>query len=524
MTTQRATPSPDDGLRRRAAAAFTAGDLAEAESLSRALLRRDPRSADALHHLGLIAHRRGQPADAIALLRRALRLAPKNANVHFNLGVVLIETGDVAAAIESQRAAVACDPEYGAAWSSLSAALYQAGQFDEAVAAARRAVELSPCMVGAAVNLAIALEATGEETAPVAAFLACVERNPESADAWFELARALQRRGQAQAAIQAYERTCTLRPDHVMAHAQCALARLLVGDLARGWAEYEWRLRRPGLDARRSTAPRWRGEDLADRTILVHTEQGLGDALHMVRYLAPLAEVARAVIVEVDRAVLPVVPRVPRVTAVASGEVIPAHDVVSPLLSLPLRFGTTLETIPGRAPYLHVDASRVDAWDKMLSERGGGRRVGLVWAGNPDHDNDHNRSIPFASLAPLVEQAGFAWYGLHNRPLDAGAAAAGVIDLSARLTDLGETAAAIMGMDLVITVDTAVAHLAGGLGKPVWILVPFVPDWRWLLDRDDSPWYPTARLFRQRRAGDWDAVIGRVAAALSAGGRARANT
>jgi hypothetical protein len=247
----------------------------------------------------------------------------------------------------------------------------------------------------------------------------------------------------------------------------------------------------------------------------------LGDAIQMLRYVAPLATRAERVILQVDRAVLPLVPRLANVTPIVDGAS-PAFDVECPSLSLPLCFGTTLDNIPGGRAYLEADAERVRAWGTRIHgvSVAAERRIGLVWSGNPAFGNDRNRSVRFATLAPLLRMAGARWFSLHVRPLEAAASDAGVIDMSSDLTDLGETAAAIMCLDLVITVDTSVAHLAGALGKPVWILLPFVPDWRWLLGRNDSPWYPSARLFRQRGIGDWDSVIADVTAAMRSGSEA----
>jgi hypothetical protein len=311
-------------------------------------------------------------------------------------------------------------------------------------------------------------------------------------------------------------RVVTLQPDHADAHYHSALAALSIGNFRDGWQQYEWRWRSFGAAARRTFAqPLWLGDtSLEGRTILLHAEQGMGDAIQFARYVPLVAQRARSVVLEVHRPLKSLLGRLEGAAAVFNlGDPLPSFDLQCPLLSLPLAFGTELGTIPGREPYLRSsDASRM-IWSERLPQRQP-LRVGLVWAGNPELKNDRNRSIPLERMAPLLAMPGVQFVSL-QRDVRSGDAEVlmrsdQLTDISADLQDFDDTAAVVSLLDLVIAVDTAVAHLAGALGKPVWLLLPFGPDPRWMLDREDSPWYPTARLFRQPKRGDWDFVLARV--------------
>ena len=315
------------------------------------------------------------------------------------------------------------------------------------------------------------------------------------------------------------------RQDYADAHFLKGLANLVTGDLARGWAGYEWRHRAPvaRLTRREQPRPLWLGDvDLAGKTILLHSEQGFGDSIQFCRYVPLVAARGARVVLEVEQPLCGLMRGLPGVTEIVArkdhaGEPLPDHDLHCPLPSLPLAFATKLETIPANGPYLHAPESAMAQWTLRL---GGARglRIGLAWSGNPNHIRDRERSMPLDHLLPLLNvDASFVSL---QKQLRAGEAEllsrAGIRDVSDDLHDFTDTAALIAQLDLVITVDTGVAHLAGALGKPVWILVTHAPDWRWLLDRDDSPWYPTARLFRQSDSRDWSDVVARVGAALVA--------
>jgi hypothetical protein len=360
------------------------------------------------------------------------------------------------------------------------------GKLDEAVACYRRALDLKPDLVEAHSNLGVAFNDQG----------ICSE------------------------AAACYRRALELNPDLAEVHLYQSLLSLLTGDFQRGWAEYQWRWKTKASPPREFAQPLWEGQPLRNGTILLHAEQGLGDTIQFVRYAALVKRRAAAVIVECPRPLLSVLKSCAGVDRlVARGDGLPPFDVRVPLLSLPGVFGTTLENVPATTPYLFADPGLVSRWREEL-DRQAGFKIGIAWRGSPAHTNDRVRSFPLACFQPLARLP-----GVHLLSLQKGAGAEElqdqrnqfpVTEAGSRLEDFADTAALMMNLDLVIACDTAVAHLAGALGVAVWVALPLVPDWRWLLDRDDSPWYPTMRLFRQKKLGDWAGVFQRIATALDA--------
>jgi hypothetical protein len=386
-------------------------------------------------------------------------------------------------------------------------------------------VQLRPGHLNAHSNLGAVLARLNRGEEAEVACRAAIRLQPGHAGAHANLGLALRSLGRFEAAIASLREAIRLQPGHVKAHVDLGMTLLLLGRFAEGFAEYEHRLtpRPAGVLG----PPSWRGEPLEGRTILLHAEQGIGDTIQFIRYLP---EVRRCGAGRVLLAAPPPFTRLlaglPHLDALVRAEdwaEIRAH-VHCPLLSLPHALGTTIETIPAPVPYLRAEPAALARWRERL-EDARNLRVGLVWAGNPRHQDDRNRSIAPERLAPLLRVKDVCWASLQlGAPVQAlheQVPGGAVLDLASELTDLAETAAAMMQLDLVIAVDTAVAHLAGALGRPVWVLLPAVPDWRWLLGREDSPWYPTMRLFRQRRPGDWDGVVVQVAAALEALARRR---
>jgi len=341
---------------------------------------------------------------------------------------------------------------------------------------------------------------------------------PDFADAHYNLGVALHGQGRFDEALTSYDEAARLNPEFVDARWNRAFLWLTMGRFAEGWREHEWRWRRKHQPPRSFPQPLWKGEPIAGRSILLHNEQGIGDTLQFVRYAPLVAAHGARVLVQVQRPLA----RLVRgsldggIEVLAEGDLLPPFDLHAPLLSLPLAFATTLENVPARVPYLKTDAAAAARWRSRIGPAPG-LKIGLVWAGNAQHKNDRNRSIALERLLPLIDEIKARWFSLQvgERAGDLARIASGKINnLADRFTDFGETAAAIDNLDLVISVDTAVAHLAGALGKPVWVLLPAVPDWRWLLGRADSPWYPTARLFRQPARGDWDSVMQALRTAL----------
>jgi hypothetical protein len=307
-------------------------------------------------------------------------------------------------------------------------------------------------------------------------------------------------------AVEACEAAIRLRPDFAQAHWNLAIAALLSGDLPRGFAEYEWRKRHPRHQADFPPLPgeMWDGSNPTGRTILVRAEQGFGDAIHFARYLPLISAAGGMPILVCSAALVPLIGSMPGVRAVAPSAALPTYDAWVDQASLAQIFGTTLETIPAAEGFLQAEPGRVRDWKARLP---GGRTIGVAFAGNPKHSDDRRRSVPPELINRLLDIRGVS---LVNLQYGQDARRLGLPDLTPWLTDYQETAALIAALDLVITVDTSVAHMAGALGKPVWILLPHAPDWRWLLGRTDSPWYRSARLFRQPAAGDWGSVLAQI--------------
>jgi hypothetical protein len=308
-----------------------------------------------------------------------------------------------------------------------------------------------------------------------------------------------------------FDRAIALEPNMPEAHWNKALLCLTLGDYERGLEGYEWRWRgATELTSRGFAQPQWRGEDIAGKTVFLHAEQGFGDSIQMLRYLPLVKARAAHVVLELPDPLMPLLgPMADDVTVFNRGTPLPHFDVHCPLMSLPLAFGTRVDTVPQNIPYLRVPAERLEKWRARLP-RTDKPRVGLVWSGKPSHKNDHNRSIPLTKLSSLIALPGLSFVSLQREYRDADLpvlAQMPIARIDEALNDFADTAAAMEQCDLVIAVDTAVAHLAGSLGRPLWVLLSHIQDWRWLRERADSPWYPSARLFRQARDGNWDGVI-----------------
>jgi Tfp pilus assembly protein PilF len=396
--------------------------------------------------------------------------------------------------------------------------LREMGRHGEALDACNRALALKPDYTEGYNNRGNALIELNRPADALADYDRALEAAPDNVYAWVNRGNALRYLDRAEEAIESFDRAIALAPDLAEAHWNKGLLCLSVGDFARGWAGYEWRWRREGeLQPREFTQPQWRGETLAGKIILLHAEQGFGDSIQFIRYLPMVAEKGAKIILEIPDGLVPLVENAANIEGIyRRGDTLPHFNVHCPLMSLPLAFGTTIDTIPAPVPYLHAPGKRAKIWRDRLA--GIGRpRVGLVWSGKPSHKNDHNRSIALSRLKPLLSVGGTHFISLQREYRDSDLAALGRLPirrLDEFLTDFADTAAVIGELDLIITVDTAVAHLAGAMAKPLWLLVPHVQDWRWLRGRNDSPWYPTARLFRQPQIGDWDGAIAAMAKEL----------
>lgn len=515
----------------QAVEAQRAGRLDDARALYTQVLQENPRDVDALHLLGRIAIAKGELDFGIALLQQAVRLAPQFAEAQNNLGNACAAKPIWEAAVAAYRAAVAADPTYAEAWANLGSALTigtlggpqkTTQQLTDAADACRRALRLRPGLAEGWNNLGGALTALGEVESSVVAYREALRLKPAYAEALGNLAYSLQLENQLEAALACYREAVRVAPDFAVGHFGEGLVQLLAGNLRAGFPKYEARWDAAQRGQRRDfAAPLWLGEPpLAGKTILLHAEQGLGDTLQFARYAPLLTARGARVLLEVQSVLKPLLGSLPGVARLlVRGEALPAFDLHCPLLSLPLACGTDRETVPADTPYVRAPADRVERWRPVFA---GIKevKVGVAWAGNPHHRNDRNRSVPFESFAALFATPGCRFFGLQKdvAPDDAARLArmAAFTDFSAQIADFGDSAAIIQELDIVVTVDTATAHLAGALGAKTWILLPFSPDWRWMIEREDSPWYPTARLFRQKQPGHWPAVIDRVAVELRA--------
>lgn len=455
----------------------------------------------------------GQPGAAIAPYRRLCTLQPGNVEAHISLGVCLQETEDLEGAIACYEKAIAAAPESAAALTNLGLAHSAAGDVTAARDALQEAVALEPDDPDTQCALGAVLQKIGQSDRAVSCFESAISVTPEHARAWSNLGNARQDQLRLKDALAAHDRAVALAPDDAEIHWNQAMSLLLSGELAAGFAAYEWRFRTKNHAPPTHNSPRWAGGAPRGQRILLLAEQGFGDAIQFVRYAAILRARGADIVLQCHPKLVTLFETLsgsPKV--IATGEAPPPVDAHLPLMSLPHLLGTTPDSVPADIPYLHAaqDARRPPPPD-------GRRRIGLCWTGNPDHPDNMHRSLPFASLAPLLVHRDIDWRSLQFGPA-AGDAHGFLPDnpaWTACLEGFGNTAAALESCDLVITVDTSTAHLAGALGRPVWLLLKYAPDWRWMIGRDDSPWYPTARLFRQTRPGDWNDVIDRVDAALT---------
>jgi tetratricopeptide (TPR) repeat protein len=503
------------------------GAVDEAILACRRALALKPDSAAAHNNLGNALRKTGAIDDAIAAFRRAISLKPEFAEALSNLGNALCEKGAVDDAVAAYRRALVLQPDSAAVYRNLGGALTDTGALDAAVAALRRAIELEPDFADAYSDLGLALQETKQLDEAIAACRQAVVLKPSVAEVHYNLAHMLLLRGDfprcCDEAIAACRQAVALKPSFADAHYNLALMLLLRGDFREGWAEHEWRWRVKDFVSPYPSygQPQWDGSDLAGRTILLHWEQGFGDTIQFIRYVPLVAERCGKVVVKSQPQLHRLLQSMPGVDQwILPGEPLPPFDAHCPLMSLPLALGTTVQTIPGSVPYLHADSRAIECWRERLARDSVGPKLklGLVWAGSATQKNDR-RSLPLSLLAPLVRVRGVDFYSLQKgepaRQAMAPPGGMNLIDWTEELRDFADTAALLAGLDLVITVDTAVAHLAGAMGKDVWVLVPFEPDWRWPPGRDASPWYPTARLFRQQATGRWNEVIERVAGCLA---------
>lgn len=498
----------------------TRGELDAAAALYLQIILAEPQNFDALHMLGVYSFQTGDLASAHRLLTQALRIRPDDPLAHVHHAAVLQSQGRLEEALLAIQQALRLAPDHALALNNgaglLSSDLKRPA---EALPLLEHALRLNDNDATAWNGMGYALVELRRYEDALLCLARALQLQPNFALALYNQGNALQYLNRLDEAMRSYDAALAQTPDMVDAHFAQSACRLLMGDLPRGLKQYEWRWRKPAYLAlaQQFTQPQWQGDTpLHGKTLLVYAEQGLGDTLQMARYVPQLTAQGAQVILQVQDALVSLLTGLDGTTVIGKQQPLPAYDLHIPLMSLPAALGTQLSSIPADVPYVQADAARSAQWQARLGPRSA-PRVGLAWAGNPKHDNDSQRSIPLRTMRQLL-QPGLEFIAL-QRDLSAAdrlqlASEPALHSHAAAQTDLAETAALIAQLDLVICVDTSIAHLAGALGKPTWLLLPYAPDWRWMLEREDSPWYPTMRLFRQQRAGDWDTVLDRVHAAL----------
>jgi tetratricopeptide (TPR) repeat protein len=498
------------------------GRFEEAIGCYRQALRLNPAYPEAHNNLGEALLAQNRPEEAVAPCREALRLHPGSAQAHNTLGSALRQLGKFDDAIAHYRQALQLQPNYGEAHSNLGIAFYQQRKLDAAIASYRQALSSKPELPQAHYNLGVALAEQGRLDDAVPAYQEAVRLKPNYAEAVGNLGHALRAQGKLDEALACYQRAVELSPDDPAAHMSRAFAWLLLGDYEKGFAEYEWRWRAREFGSPPFAAPPWDGLPLAGRTILLHAEQGLGDTLQFVRYAKLVQARGGRVVLLCQKPLKRLLVATPGVDQiVAQGETIPDFSAHAPLLSLPRIFGTTLQTTPADVPYVFPEPALVERWSKVVAEVPG-FKIGIAWQGNPDFRGDRFRSFPVKHLAAVAALPGVRLISLQKGPgteqLHTLPEPFPVVDLGSGLDEESgpfmDTAAVMMQLDLIISMNSAIVHLAGALGARTWLALDAASDWRWLLGREDSPWYPSLRLFRQERLGDWDGVFRRMAGAL----------
>jgi tetratricopeptide (TPR) repeat protein len=476
-----------------------AGVLAQALALQ-------PEAAEGWALLGAAFNLSGRLRDAVDALRHAIKLQPSEARFHFDLGVTSAQLGHTNEAEEAYRKALQQRTHFPEALNNLGNLLRRRGADEEAAACYRNALVQRPDYCDARYNLGLALQTLDLPEKAESCYRAVVRQLPDHHAAKNNLANTLLETGKPGEALDYYEEALRVKPDNPEYRANLGMAQLLSGNFAEGWRNYGARSVAP-----RNAAPLWKGEPLQGRTILLCSEQGFGDTIQFVRYTRLLSELDVRVLVSCPQSLTRLLNTMPDIAGLAAiTGALPASDYQVPLLHLPAILGTRLETIPAHIPYLFADPDLVRDWALKLDIPKSHLKVGIAWRGSPAHRNDRKRSIEPAELSALAGVPGTSFISLQQGLSDGVGGALPFVPLGRELTDFADTAALMSNLDIVISVDTAVTHLAGALAVPVWTLLAYNPDWRWMLGRDDSPWYPGMRLFRQERRGDWGSVMRRV--------------
>ena len=529
------------------------GQFYQAEELFNDILKNCHDSADALHMLGIKAFLEEAYQRAADLIGKAIELNPKNAAYYSDRGFAIQQLKQYEAALEHYDKAIAIQPtmaithlnrgnvlkalnqpeaaneSYDTAIALLekktgsSDALHQLGlmaferkEYERAVDLIGKAIALNPETAAFHSDRGLALQRLKRLDEALENYDKAIVLNSDISIIHLNRGNAFKEKRLLEAAIESYDHAITIKPDYATAHWNKSLEQLTLGDFDNGWKSYEWRWKEDSFPSPRRNFPHplWLGkESLHGRTILLHSEQGLGDTLQFCRYVPLVAELGARVILEVEQPLLALFEQLQGVSEfVAKGLLLPEFEFQAPLLSMPLAFKTKLDTIPGKQKYLVADARKVEAWQQKLGPKRM-PRIGLVWSGRPEHQNDKLRSIKLSELIQYLPSA-LEYITLQKelRPSDRETLESynNIACYGEELKDFTDTAALCELMDVVISVDTSVAHLSGALGRPTWIMLPFIPDWRWLLDRTDSPWYQSVKLYRQETEDDWKGVLKKI--------------
>jgi tetratricopeptide (TPR) repeat protein len=506
-----------------------AGRLPQAEQLYRQVLAMQPNHPWAIQLLGMIAHQVGNSQLAIQLIRRAISIEP-NADFYNNLGEILRTTGAIEEAQVCLEKCIQLNPRFAAAYNNLGEIYRDRKDLKQAAVLYRKAIELDPSDPGPYNNLGIATHDLGDPISAIELYqrsLSLREQLGGASDFGYDdtlnnLGTSLLDLRRVEEALITFRKVIALNPGHADAHNNLSHGLLLNGDFAEGWEEYEWRWKSnkfPSLQ-RNFSQPLWNGQNIAGQRILIHAEQGLGDSIQFLRYVPLVARLGAHVILECKPELLSLVKEIdgPH-EVIAFGQPLPDFQWQVPMLSLPRAFKTTRDSIPATIPYLHADPALVDAWRKKLGPSNGTLRVGLSWAGNPTQAIDQFRSLHLNQLSSLSDVKSVTFHSLQKgyavEQIKSAPPGFNLIDHSDELSDFSQTAALMMNLDLILSTCTSVPHLAGALGRPVWIMLPFNCDWRWGVSGESTPWYPTMRLLRQEQFGSWDATIEKLADELA---------
>ncbi|MDR3438044.1 tetratricopeptide repeat protein [Telmatospirillum sp.] len=497
----------------------TAGRLDRAIGCYCKILELKPNDRDAHNNLANALLTLDRLEEAMACYRRIIDLEPNDPATHYNLGLALQKQGRLEEAARCYRRTIDIAPGHLKAHNNLGLVLQDLGRLEEAVDCHRRAADIEPNFAATHNNLGIVLQEQGCVPEAIGCFRKALCLKPDYAEAHNNLGAALEEIGGQNDVIACYRKALVLEPNFAEAHKNLGMALLARGNLPAGWREYEWRWKTPAMTRVRRDfmQPQWSGEAADDRTLLIHGEQGFGDTLQFCRFAALAGAQGWRVVMEVQRPLVRLLAGFPGLDRVIGrGDALPPFDLHCPMLSLPLALGTTLVTIPSAASYLRADDGEIATWRRRLAalpDRS--PRIGVVWAGNRRARHPHaaaidrRRSIAPERLSPLFTLTGLHFFSLQKDEPSAPKRFP-LIDVMDEMEDFASTAALIANLDLVISVDTAVAHLAAALGKPVWLLDRADSCWRWFRNREDSPWYPSLRLFRQPKRGDWSSVIENV--------------